>query len=91
LDVEDDTISAELHAAWAHQIQDDVTGQASFQNLAGASFAVSGVTIPQESALLGLAMQVKSPSGVSGGIRIESQFGAGLSAVSGTANIGYSW
>jgi uncharacterized protein with beta-barrel porin domain len=87
----DDTVSAELHATWAHQIQDDVTGQAGFQNLAGASFEVSGVTIPKDSALLGLAIQVKSPGGVSGGIRAESQFGTGFSAISGTVNIGYSW
>jgi autotransporter-associated beta strand protein len=91
LNMGDDIVSAELHTAWVHQIQDDITGQASFENVAGASFAVSGVPMPQDSALLGLAMQVKSRSGVSGGVRVESQFGAGLSAVSGTVNIGYSW
>jgi autotransporter-associated beta strand protein len=87
----DDSLSAELHAAWAHQIQNDVTGQASFQNLVGASFVAAGARIPEDSAILGLGLAVRSRSGMTGGARVASQFGTGLTAVSGTVSIGYSW
>ncbi len=86
-----DSLSAEFHAAWAHQIQDDFVSQARFQSLAGSAFAAAGVALPEDSGLLGLGLNLTSPAGVSGGARVESRFGAGFTAVSGSVSIGYSW
>jgi len=86
-----DTTTTELHAAWTHQLQDDVLSRAGIESVAGSSFVVTGAAMPLDSLSLGAGLQIKSQTGMSGGARIESQFGAGFTAVSGTVNIGYSW
>jgi len=86
-----DVLSTEFHAAWAHQIQDDFGSRAQFQNLAGSAFAVDGAALPEDSGLLGLGLFLTSQAGVSGGAKVESRFGSGFTAVSGSVSIGYSW
>ncbi|MBN9546773.1 MAG: autotransporter domain-containing protein [Alphaproteobacteria bacterium] len=86
-----DALFVELHAAWAHQIQDDVISQASFGSLTGSSFAVAGAAWPMDSGLLGLGLSVASPAGVSAQAKAEAQFGGRFTAVSGSLSIGYSW
>jgi len=47
--------------------------------------------MPGDSALLGMGLSIRSDDGVTGGARVESQFGSGLTAVFGTVSLGYAW
>jgi len=86
-----DMFSAELQVAWAHQIQDDLVSQASFQNLAGSAFAAAGAALPKDSGLVGLGLALTSQAGMSAGAKVETRFGERFTAVSGSVSIGYSW
>jgi len=85
------SLTAELHAAWAHQLDDQPFIQASFQNLAGTSFQVAGVRPGRDTALLGLDLEVRNSSGLFFGVKGEGQFGAGTTIVEGLGNFGWRW
>jgi autotransporter-associated beta strand protein len=85
------TLTADLHAAWAHQLDDQPFVQASFQNLPGSAFQVAGVRPGRDTALLGLNLEVQNSSGLFFGVRGEGQFGAGTTIVEGLGNLGWRW
>jgi uncharacterized protein with beta-barrel porin domain len=89
--LEQGTLSADLHAAWAHQLDDTPLVQASFQNLPGATFQVAGVRPGRDTALLGLDLEVRNTSGLFFGVKGEGQFGAGTTVVEGLGNLGWRW
>jgi uncharacterized protein with beta-barrel porin domain len=89
--LEQGTLTADLHAAWAHQLDDLPFTQASFQNLPGAVFQVAGVRPGRDTALLGLDLEVRNNSGLFFGVRGEGQFGAGTTIVEGLGNLGWRW
>jgi uncharacterized protein with beta-barrel porin domain len=89
--LEEGTLTADVRAAWAHQLDDLPLIQASFQNLAGTSFQEAGVRPARDSALLGLDLEVRNNSGLFFGVRGEGQFGAGTTLVEGMGNFGWRW
>ncbi|MGH6828033.1 MAG: autotransporter domain-containing protein, partial [Rhizomicrobium sp.] len=90
-EVKNDTFVTEFHAAWIHQLQDDVVSRAGIASVAGSSFVVTGATMPLDSLNLGAGLQLKADRGLGAGVRLESQFGTGFTALSGTINVGYAW
>jgi uncharacterized protein with beta-barrel porin domain len=89
--LEHGTLTADLHAAWAHQLDDQPFVLASFQNLPGSSFQVAGVRPGRDTALLGLDLEVQNSSGLFFGVRGEGQFGTGTTIVEGLGNLGWRW
>jgi autotransporter-associated beta strand protein len=87
----DGTLSADLRAAWAHQIDDVPLTQASFLGLAGASFVVAGVHPARDGALLGASLEMRQRSGLFFGLKGESQLGAGTTIVEGMGTLGWHW
>jgi uncharacterized protein with beta-barrel porin domain len=87
----DGVLTADLRAAWAHQLDDQPFTQASFLTLPGATFQVAGVRPDRDTALLGIDLQVQNSSGLFFGIRGEGQFGAATTAVEGMGNFGWRW
>jgi len=89
--LEQGSLTAELHAAWAHQLDDQPFIQASFQNLPGTAFQVAGIGPGRDTVLLGLDLEVRNNSGLFFGVRGEGQFGAGTTIVEGLGNFGWRW
>ncbi|HEX4636355.1 MAG TPA: autotransporter outer membrane beta-barrel domain-containing protein [Rhizomicrobium sp.] len=89
--MEQGMLTADLHAAWAHQLDDLPFTQASFLNLPGATFQVVGVRPGRDTALLGLNLEVRNNSGLFFGVRGEGQFGVGTTMVEGLGNFGWRW
>jgi len=85
------TLTADLRAAWAHQLDDQPFIQASFQGLAGSAFQVAGVHPARDTALLGVDLEVQNSSGLFFGVHGEGQFGAGTTLVEGLGNFGWRW
>ena len=84
-------LTADLSAAWAHQLDDHPFTQASFLGLPGAAFQVAGVRPDRDAALLGFDLQVQNSSGLFFGVRGEGQFGTGTTLVEGMGNFGWRW
>jgi autotransporter-associated beta strand protein len=84
-------LSAEVSAAWSHELQNDPFALASFQALPGSSFVVHGIRPGTDTALLGLGVALEDGSGVAYGARFESQVGPGTTSIAGAANIAYRW
>jgi len=85
------TLTADLRAAWAHQLDDQPFIQASFQGLAGSAFQVAGVHPARDTALLGVDLEVQNSSGLFFGVHGEGQFGVGTTLVEGLGNFGWRW
>jgi autotransporter-associated beta strand protein len=90
-DLENGELTADLRAAWAHQLDDLPFTQASFQSLPGAAFQVVGVRPDRDTALLGANLQVQNRSGLFFGVKGEGQFGAGTTLLEGMGNFGWRW
>ncbi|MBW8853200.1 MAG: autotransporter domain-containing protein, partial [Bradyrhizobium sp.] len=89
--LETGTLTADLRAAWAHQLDDQPFIQASFQGLAGSAFQVAGVHPARDTALFGVDLEVQNSSGLFFGVHGEGQFGAGTTLVEGLGNFGWRW
>ena len=84
-----EVVSLGADAAWAHQLSGPPVVEASFAALAGSNFLVRGLRPALDSALLGAGLQLGGGDGLSYGVRADGQFGAGLTAYSGTVNLVY--
>jgi autotransporter-associated beta strand protein len=84
-------LTADLKAAWAHQLDDLPFTQANFENLATASFQVLGVRPDRDTALLGADLELQYRSGLFLGLKGEGQFGAGTTVVEGMGSFGLRW
>ncbi|HET7084005.1 MAG TPA: autotransporter domain-containing protein [Rhizomicrobium sp.] len=84
-------LTADVRAAWAHQLDDLPFTQASFLNLPGAAFQTAGIRPGRETALLGLDLEVQNSSGLFFGLKGESQLGAGTTVLEGLGNFGWRW
>jgi len=89
--LEHGVLTADLRAAWAHQLDDQPFTQATFLTLPGSAFQVAGVRPDQDTALLGLDLEMQNASGLFFGVRGEGQFGAGTTAIEGMGNFGWRW
>lgn len=90
-DLDNGTLTADLKAAWAHQLDDQPFTLANFENLATASFQVLGVRPAPDSALLGADFELRFRSGLFLGLKGEGQFGAGTTVVEGMGSFGLHW
>jgi uncharacterized protein with beta-barrel porin domain len=84
-------LTADIKAAWAHQLDDLPFTQANFENLATASFQVLGVHPTRDTALLGADIEVQYRSGLFLGLKGEGQFGTGTTIVEGQGTFGLRW
>jgi len=89
--VENGALSADLKAAWAHQLDDQPFALANFENLATASFQVLGVRPARDSALLGAGLELRYHSGLYLGLKGEGQFGAGTTVLESMGSVGLRW
>lgn len=90
-ETENGVMTADLRAAWAHQLDDQPFTQASFQTLPGASFLVTGVRSASDTALLGASIQVQNRSGLFFGFKGETQLAVGTTILQGMGNLGWRW
>ncbi|HKX65358.1 MAG TPA: autotransporter domain-containing protein [Rhizomicrobium sp.] len=90
-ETENGVMTADLRAAWAHQLDDQPFTQASFQTLPGASFLVTGVRPASDTALLGASIQVQNRSGLFFGLKGETQLAAGTTILQGAGHLGWRW
>jgi autotransporter-associated beta strand protein len=90
-DLGDGSLTADLKAAWAHQLDDQPFTQANFENFATASFQVLGVRPTRDAALLGADVEVQYRSGLFLGLKGEGQFGTGTTIVEGMGTFGLRW
>jgi autotransporter-associated beta strand protein len=84
-------LTADIKAAWAHQLDDQPFTQASFANLPTAGFQVLGVRSTRDAALLGADLELQYASGLFLGVKGEGQFGAGTTIVEGLGSVGLRW
>jgi autotransporter-associated beta strand protein len=84
-------LTADVRAAWAHQLDDLPFTQANFENLATASFQVLGVRPTRDTALLGADLELRYASGLFLGLKGEGQFGAGTTIIEGMGRVGLHW
>jgi autotransporter-associated beta strand protein len=90
-EVEQGMLTAEVHTAWAHQLDDLPFTQASFISLPGAAFQTVGVRPGRDSALFGLDLEIQDNSGLFFGLKGESQLGPGTTIIEGMGNFGWRW
>jgi len=90
-DLGDGALTADVRAAWAHQLDDLPFTQANFENLATASFQVLGVRPTRDTALLGADLELQYASGLFLGLKGEGQFGTGTTIVEGLGRFGLRW
>lgn len=86
-----DMLSADARAAWAHQLDDAAFVTATFQGLPGSSFRLLGVRAATDTALLGLGLKIRNPSGLDVGLRMDSQLGAGTTVLQGMGTVSWRW
>lgn len=82
---------ADFRAAWAHQLENSPFVTATFQGLPGSTFRVLGVRAANDTGLLGINLEVRKSSGLSFGVRMDSQFGQGTAVVQGMGNLAWRW
>jgi hypothetical protein len=63
----------------------------SFQSLIGSSFKLSGIKPANDMAVLGLNLQAQKATGLSFGVRLDSQVGAGTTILQATGTVAYRW
>jgi len=86
-----DMLSADARAAWAHQLDDAPFVTAAFQGLPGSTFRLLGVRAATDTALLGLGLKIQNPDGLSAGLRMDSQLGAGTTVLQGMGTLAWRW
>jgi autotransporter-associated beta strand protein len=84
-------LSADVSAAWSHELQDDPFALVSFQALPGSSLVVHGIRPATDTALLAMGVTLDAGDDIAYGARFESQVGPGTTSIAGTANIAYRW
>jgi autotransporter-associated beta strand protein len=89
--VDAQTLSLEALFAWAHQLNSRPSAQAAFQDLPGSGFVLLGVKPADDTALLGLGLQMHDETGLVYGAHVQEQTGGGTDVISGTLNLAYHW
>jgi len=57
----------------------------------GASFLLNGIKPANDTAVIGLNLQAQKATGLSYGVRLDSQVGAGTTVLEATGNVAYRW
>ena len=90
-EIEGSTLTGDLLAGWAHQLGNAPFTTATFQGLPGAVFQTLGARPNDNTALLGLSVEIQNSSGLFFGVRGESQVGIGTTIMEGMGNLGWRW
>jgi len=85
------SLSAQGTIGWSHQLGYNPTSTVSFQPLSGSSFLLNGIKPANDTAVLGLNLQAQKTTGLSYGVRLDSQVGAGTTILQATGNVAYRW
>ena len=85
------TLSAQGTIGWSHQLGYSPVSTVSFQSLSGSSFLLNGIKPANDTAVLGLKLQAQKATGLSYGVRLDSQLGAGTTILQATGNLAYRW
>jgi autotransporter-associated beta strand protein len=85
------TLSAQGTIGWSHQLGYSPVSTVSFQSLSGSSFLLNGIKPANDTAVLGLKLQAQKATGLSYGVRLDSQLGAGTTILQATGNVAYRW
>jgi hypothetical protein len=72
-------------------VQKDPVRSVSFQSLIGSSFKLSGIKPANDMAVIGLKLQAQKATGLSFGVRLDSQVGSGTTILQATGNLAYRW
>lgn len=78
-------------AAWAHDWATDPSATAGFQSLPGSSFVVSGVTSPENAALVSAGAELELAPDWTLGAKFDGEFASGYRSYAGTGTLRYSW
>ena len=87
----DTNLTAQGTIGWSHQLGYNPTSTVSFQSLIGSSFKLSGIKPANDMAVIGLNLQAQKATGLSFGVRLDSQVGSGTTILQGTGNVAYRW
>ena len=87
----DTTLSAQGTIGWSHQFGYSPVSTVSFQSLSGSSFLLNGIRPANDTAVLGLNLQAQKATGMSYGVRLDSQVGAGTAIIEAAGNVAYRW
>lgn len=77
--------------AWAHDFSAAQALPAAFQALPGLGFVASGAALAPESALAGLALELRSLNGWFAAATLDSEFSSQVRSYTGRAVIRYAW
>ena len=90
--LDDDTnLTAQGTIGWSHQLGYSPTSTVSFQSLSGSSFLLNGIKPANDTAVIGLNLQAQKTTGLSFGVRLDSQVGAGTTIIQAAGNVAYRW
>ena len=90
--LDDDTnLTAQGTIGWSHQLGYSPVSTVSFQSLSGSSFLLNGIKPANDTAVLGLNLQAQKATGMSYGVRLDSQVGAGTTIIEAAGNVAYRW
>ena len=85
----DSVFSLQGLAAWAHEWDGVPVARGQFVALAGSGFVLDGARPASDTALLGLDVSLRRQSGLTLGISLNGQTGAGTDIVTGTAHLAF--
>ncbi|MBC7279957.1 ice-binding family protein [Hoeflea sp.] len=88
---EDTMLVLRLRGAWAHELSSNTAVNASFQNVAGASFTVDGARPQRDSLLLSTSAEVKMRNGFSVAGSLNGAFARNAHSYGGAIKLGYTW
>ena len=90
--LDDDTnLTAQYTIGWSHQLGYSPVSSVSFQSLSGSSFKLNGIKAANDTAVLGLNLQAQKATGLSYGVRVDSQIGPGTTIIEAAGNVAYRW
>ena len=90
--LDDDTnLTAQGTIGWSHQLGYSPVSTVSFQSLSGSSFLLNGIRPANDTAVLGLNLQAHKATGLSYGVRLDSQLGSGTTILEAAGNVAYRW
>lgn len=85
------SLSVRAGAAWAHDYWSETEMQASFQELPGSPFTVTGAEPATDSLLLSAGTEVAFLSGFAIGGSVDGQFAEGFQSYTGSGELKYRW
>lgn len=77
--------------AWVHSTDPYSTATQAFAALPGASFTINGAARPADTALVSGVVEVPLARRLAGSLKLDGEFGNGLTTLAATASMRYAW